>query len=66
MTADSFNIGNDLLLNWGQVIKDSFWLLFNDETYLNNYDDTYKVYPENPDTLLKKIQKKKKNYQIDI
>lgn len=49
-------IGNTLLSSWGTIIKDSFTLLFEDETYINNYNDDLAVIPDTPDSLLKKIQ----------
>jgi exodeoxyribonuclease V gamma subunit len=55
--SQSFTLGNELLINWGKVIKDSFWLLFKDENFLNVYDDSYIKEPEEPNTLLQKIQK---------
>ncbi len=55
-TPEHFTLGNDLLLNWGKVIKDSFWLLFNDESFLNVYDDAYSEPPATPQNLLQKIQ----------
>jgi exodeoxyribonuclease V gamma subunit len=32
------NIGNSLLLNWGKIIKDSFYLLFQDEEVINSME----------------------------
>lgn len=55
-TPDQFQLGNDLLLNWGKVIKDSFWLLFNNDSFLNVYDDSFSEPPVETNTLLKKIQ----------
>lgn len=49
-------LGNDLLLNWGGIIKESFWLLFQDENLINIYDDRLAVAPENPETLLARLQ----------
>jgi exodeoxyribonuclease V gamma subunit len=47
--------GNDLLLNWGGIIKESFWLLFQDEELINRYDDSLSVAPENPANLLARL-----------
>jgi len=55
-TPEHFHLGNDLLLNWGKVIKDSFYLLFNEEHFLNVYDDSLAIPPAAPQTLLHKIQ----------
>ena len=55
-TPEHFHLGNDLLLNWGKVIKDSFWLLFNNDSFLNVYDDSYSDPPQHNNTILKKIQ----------
>jgi len=54
-TAD-FTIGNELLLNWGKIIKDSFSLLFNDEETINAYNDSLRKPIEHPVTLLQKVQ----------
>lgn len=51
-----FNEGNSLLLNWGKIIKESFALLFEEEQYVNQYDDSLSVEPGEPLTLLEKIQ----------
>lgn len=29
--------GNSLLLNWGKIVKDSFYLLFQEEAFINSY-----------------------------
>ncbi len=50
------NTGNDLLLNWGSVIKDSYKLLLEQDDYLNVYDDSLVVLPDNSSKLLGKIQ----------
>ena len=50
------NVGNDLLLNWGQIIKTSFGLLLNDEGMINSYDAALAIPPENGPLLLHKIQ----------
>ena len=54
--GDHLLIGNDLLLNWGKIIKDSFMLLMQNEAFVNVYDDDFAVPIEAPNTLLKKIQ----------
>lgn len=51
-----FNEGNSLLLNWGKIIKESFALLFEEEQYVNQYDDCLSEEPKEPTTLLEKIQ----------
>lgn len=55
-STDDFTIGNELLLNWGKIIKDSFSLLFNDDENINTYDDALRLPIQNPKTLLQKIQ----------
>lgn len=56
---EGFNLpGNTLLTGWGTVIKESFALLYQQEELMNEvYDDWIVPPPENPTTLLKKIQK---------
>ena len=49
-------IGNDILNNWGKVIKDTFYTLFQDETYINVYNDDLAVEPSLSHSLLEKIQ----------
>ena len=49
-------LGNDLLLNWGKIIKDSFWLLFQDEDLINTCDDHLALTPSNPKNLLQKLK----------
>jgi exodeoxyribonuclease V gamma subunit len=49
-------VGNTLLQSWGTIIKESFALLFRDETYINQYNDELAIEPPPPQTLLKKIQ----------
>ena len=57
MPSGDFNRpGNSLLLGWGTVIKDSFALLFQQEELINELYDDWVVTPENPTTLLQKIQ----------
>lgn len=48
--------GNDLLLNWGTIIKESFKLLFEHDEFINQYEDVLDDTPERPVTLLSKIQ----------
>ena len=48
--------GNDLLLNWGQIIRESFQLLFLNDHFVNIYDDSRVVEPPSPTTLLERIQ----------
>ncbi|MFZ4058072.1 MAG: exodeoxyribonuclease V subunit gamma [Ferruginibacter sp.] len=49
-------VGNSLLNSWGTIIKDSFSLLFQDEAYINYYNDDLAVPPDHTNTLLKIIQ----------
>ncbi|MFM7358718.1 MAG: exodeoxyribonuclease V subunit gamma, partial [Sediminibacterium sp.] len=57
MPSGDFNRpGNTLLLGWGTIIKDSFALLFQQEELINELYDDWVVTPENPTTLLEKIQ----------
>ncbi|MFM7709975.1 MAG: exodeoxyribonuclease V subunit gamma [Ferruginibacter sp.] len=53
---DHFDEGNTLLLEWGNIIKESYSMLFSHEEYLNVYDDSCAVRPQAPQTLLQKIQ----------
>jgi len=46
--------GNTLLTNWGRVIQDTFGLFFQDDDFLNGYQDSG-IEPE-PKNLLSKIQ----------
>lgn len=48
--------GNELLNSWGNIIRDSFLLMFQDEMFINSYNDALAVEPETPKTLLQKIQ----------
>ena len=48
--------GNELLNSWGTIIKDSFSLLFQDEMYINSYNDDLAEEPLEAETLLQKIQ----------
>jgi exodeoxyribonuclease V gamma subunit len=55
--AGDFNRpGNSLLLGWGAVIKDSFALLFQQEELINELYDDLVTAPEEPRTLLQKVQ----------
>jgi exodeoxyribonuclease V gamma subunit len=49
-------LGNDILNNWGKVIKETFYTLFQDETYINVYNDDLALIPKAPQTLLEKLQ----------
>jgi exodeoxyribonuclease V gamma subunit len=49
-------VGNSLLQNWGSIIKDSFSILFEDDTFINQYNDDLALEPPAPTSLLKKIQ----------
>jgi exodeoxyribonuclease V gamma subunit len=53
---DHLLIGNDLLLNWGTIIKESFSLIMENDEFVNVYNDDYALPIEDPKTLLKKIQ----------
>lgn len=48
--------GNSLLLNWGTIMKESFSLLLEQEEFMNNYQDGLSEAPNEPHTLLEKIQ----------
>ncbi len=48
--------GNELLTSWGTIIKDSFSLLFQDEMYINSYNDDLAEEPAEAVSLLQKIQ----------
>lgn len=54
--VDHLLVGNDLLLNWGTIIKESFKLLMDHDDFVNVYNDDFAMPIENPSTLLKKIQ----------
>ena len=49
-------VGNSLLTSWGNIVKESFSLLFQDDNYINLYNDDLSKVPSTPTTLLKKIQ----------
>ena len=49
-------VGNSLLNSWGSIVKDSFSLLFEDDNYINQYNDDLALEPDAPNSLLKKIQ----------
>jgi exodeoxyribonuclease V gamma subunit len=53
---DHLLVGNDLLLNWGAIIKESFLLLMDNDDFVNVYNDDYASPITDPKTLLKKIQ----------
>ena len=53
---DHLLIGNDLLLNWGAIIKESFALLMDNDDFVNVYNDDLASPITDPKTLLKKIQ----------
>ena len=54
--VDHLLVGNDLLLNWGIIIKESFKLLMDKDDFINVYNADFAQPIENPTTLLKKIQ----------
>ncbi len=53
---NDFTLGNDLLLTFGKIIKDSFWHLFQSDTFINAYVTPCNRFIDQPNTLLKKIQ----------
>jgi exodeoxyribonuclease V gamma subunit len=53
---DHLLVGNDLLLNWGAIIKESFKLLMENDDFVNVYNDDFALPIEQPSSLLKKIQ----------
>lgn len=53
---DHLLAGNDLLLNWGTIVKNTYTILFEKEEIINNYDELLVVPDSQPLTLLKKIQ----------
>lgn len=55
MKPEGVALGNDLLHSWGKVIRDTFYLLFEQDDFLNAYTETGLEEPSS-DTLLQKIQ----------
>lgn len=53
--TDSQIIGNDLLNNWGKVLRNTFSLLFKNEELINEYE-IIEIEETKPTTLLSKIQ----------
>jgi exodeoxyribonuclease V gamma subunit len=53
---DHLLVGNDLLLNWGTIIKESFALLMDNDDFVNVYNDDFATPIKDPKNLLKKIQ----------
>ena len=54
--TEHLQLGNELLMNWGHVVRDSFRLLFKDEGLLN-ISETMSIEPSDPPaSLLNKIQ----------
>lgn len=51
-----FTPGNSLLLNWGKVVKDSFYLLFQQDELINSYDVLPGEEVEEPNTSLQWVQ----------
>jgi len=49
------NQGNDLLTSWGNVIQNTFKMLFRTEEFINALEDLLRLAPE-PKTLLGKVQ----------
>lgn len=54
--VDYLLVGNDLLLNWGAIIKESFKLIMDHDEFVNVYNEEDAVPIVDPKTLLKKIQ----------
>jgi exodeoxyribonuclease V gamma subunit len=54
--VDHLLVGNDLLLNWGGIIKESFKLLMDNDDFVNVYNEEDAAPIVEPKTLLKKIQ----------
>lgn len=54
--VDHLLVGNDLLLNWGNIIKESFKLLMDNDDFVNVYNEEDAVPIIEPKNLLKKIQ----------
>ena len=52
----NFAVGNDLLMNWGALVKESFGLLMDQDEFVNQYDTAAAIPILDPDSLLKKIQ----------
>ena len=48
--------GNDLLLNWGTIIRETFGLLLDQDEFINLYDASLANPHSSPKTLLHKIQ----------
>ena len=72
LPKDEKSIANPLLVGWGKLIQDTFYLLFKDEENYNIYDDSGIKEPLQ-DTLLHKIQhaiyhnsNEKKHFSSDI
>jgi len=55
-TEDHELVGNDLLLNWGTIVKNTYLLLFEKDEIINNYDELLEEPDPQPQKLLKKIQ----------
>jgi exodeoxyribonuclease V gamma subunit len=56
VSKQSVTVGNELLSNWGRIIRESFLLLFQSEDFINVYDNVGDVALPEPQTLLGKIQ----------
>ncbi len=54
--VDLLMVGNDLLLNWGTIVKQSFALLMKHDDFVNVYNEEDAIPISNPESLLKKIQ----------
>ena len=52
----NYTVGNDLLMNWGALVKESFGLLMEQDDFVNQYDTAAAMPIHNPNSLLKKIQ----------
>ena len=51
-----YTVGNDLLMNWGALIKESFGLLMDQDEFVNQYDTSAALPIIHPQRLLEKIQ----------
>lgn len=50
------SVGNRLLSSWGGLFRETYTMLFNRDEFVNSYDESLAVDPEEPKTLLQKIQ----------
>ena len=57
--------GNTLLLNWGKLIQNTFWLMFQNDDVINLYDELPTLEPTG-NSLLQNIQRQIINNETDI